>query len=86
MNTKKLEEMSDDELIEYRNYCVKQKEYYSMMSDINKLSMNSLYGAISNQYSRFYSISLAASVTITGQQIEKFQMWKAAQIVEAVWN
>lgn len=60
-----------------------QGDYYNMLQNIRKLYLNSLYGAISNQYSRFYSISLAASVTITGQQIEKFQMWKADQIVEA---
>jgi len=58
-------------------------DYYDMMQNIRKLYLNSLYGAISNQYSRFYSISLASSVTHTGQQIEKFQMWKADQIVEA---
>lgn len=60
-----------------------QGDYYDMMQNIRKLYLNSLYGAISNQYSRFYSISLASSVTLTGQQIEKFQMWKADQIVEA---
>ena len=60
-----------------------QGDYYDMMQNIRKLYLNSLYGAISNQYSRFYSIALASSVTITGQQIEKFQMWKADQIVEA---
>lgn len=60
-----------------------QGDYYNMMQNIRKLYLNSLYGAISNQYSRFYSIALASSVTLTGQQIEKFQMWKADQIVEA---
>lgn len=59
-----------------------QGDYYDMLQNIRKLYLNSLYGAVSNPYSRFYSIALAASVTHTGQQIEKFQMWKADQIVE----
>jgi DNA polymerase elongation subunit (family B) len=56
-------------------------EYYDMMQNLKKLNMNSLYGAISNAYSRFYNIDLAASITLTGQMIEKYQMWKADQIV-----
>lgn len=59
-----------------------EAEYYDMMQNLKKLNMNSLYGAISNRYSRFYNIDLAASVTLTGQMIEKYQMWKADQIVE----
>lgn len=38
-----------------------------------KLSSNSLYGAVSNPHGRFYSLDLAASVTLTGQEIAKFQ-------------
>lgn len=59
-------------------------EYYDMLQDIRKRDLNSLYGAISNRYSRFYSIYLAASVTATGQIIEKYQSWKADQIVKEV--
>jgi len=57
-------------------------DYYDMLQNIKKLGLNSLYGVVSNRYSRFYSIFLAASVTTTGQIIEKFQMWKADQIVK----
>lgn len=57
-------------------------DYYDMLQNINKLGLNSLYGVVSNRFSRFYSIALAASVTTTGQIIEKFQMWKADQIMK----
>ena len=57
-------------------------DYYDMMQNLKKLNMNSLYGAISNRHSRFYNIDLAASVTLTGQMIEKYQMWKADMIVK----
>ena len=57
-------------------------DYFDMLQNIKKLGLNSLYGVVSNRFSRFYSIALAASVTTTGQIIEKFQMWKADQIVK----
>jgi len=67
----------------YYKQGVKDKgDYYLRLSDINKVGLNSLYGAISNPYSIFYSIFLAASVTTTGQIIEKFQMWKADEFIE----
>ena len=81
-----LELLSDEELLDYRDYCVKQSEYHSMMSDLLKLNLNSLYGAISNPYSRFYSIFLAASVTSTGQAIEKHQTMMADKIVQERCN
>lgn len=52
----------------------KKYEYYNMLQDLKKLSLNSLYGAISNPYSRFYSLDCAASVTLSGQYISKFQI------------
>lgn len=57
-------------------------EHYLMRSNMAKLANNSIYGAISNPYCRFYSIDLAASVTLTGQTIERYQCWKADQIVK----
>lgn len=61
----------------------KEAEYYDMQQTLFKLNNNSLYGAISNPHSRFYSIYLAASVTLTGQYIERFQIWKADNIIES---
>jgi DNA polymerase elongation subunit (family B) len=57
------------------------RDFYSMREQLLKQSLNSLYGAISNPYSRFYSLDLAASITLTGREINKFQIWRADQIV-----
>lgn len=57
-------------------------EYYNLRQLQAKLMGNSQYGAISNPYCRFYSLDLAASVTLTGQMIERFQCWKADRLVE----
>ena len=56
-------------------------ELYNMRQMIAKLYNNSLYGAISNPYSRFYTIFCAASITTTGQAIEKYQIQKADTLV-----
>ena len=77
-----LEQMSDVELLDYKKYCKEQSEYYMLMSTISKVSLNSLYGAISNPYCKFYSLPLAASITSTAQLIEKYQVWKSDQIVK----
>lgn len=69
--------------------CAKQGDdakakYYDMIQNIKKLGLNSLYGTISNKHSRFYSLALAASVTLTGQMIERFQCWAADRLVESM--
>ena len=66
----------------YKSGDKEQGDYYDMLQLIRKLYLNSLYGAISNIYCRFYSMDLAASVTATGREIEKFQIRKADEIVE----
>ena len=45
-----------------------------MYSDATKLFSNSLYGAISNPYSRFFTLDAAKSVTLSGQEIVKFRL------------
>lgn len=59
-----------------------QSDYFMMMSGLAKLSNNSLYGAISNPYSRFYTIYCAASTTLSGQMVERQQIYMADKFVE----
>lgn len=66
----------------YKKGDTKNGDYYDMQQNLRKLSLNSLYGAISNPYSRFYSTYLAGSVTASGQFIEKFQIWKSDEIIK----
>jgi len=58
--------------------------YYDMLQYIYKVQLNSLYGAISNKYSRFFDLDIAISVTLTGQYINKFQAWKSDQLMREV--
>lgn len=58
-----------------------EAEYNSDLSFTLKVYLNSLYGAISNPFSRFFTLNCAKSVTLTAQTIEKFQTWKADGIV-----
>lgn len=60
--------LTDSELIELYN---KKKEEYSTHNNEQmaiKISMNSLYGACSNVYFRYYDSLVAESVTTTGQR------------------
>lgn len=56
--------------------------YYDMIQQLAKLNNNSLYGAISNRYCRFYTIFCAASVTQSGQAIEKHQIYMSDKILQ----
>lgn len=57
-------------------------EFYDMQQNLAKLGLNSLYGAISNPYSRLYTIFCAASTTLTGQMIERHQIYMADKLVK----
>lgn len=57
------------------------RSYHSNRSEVNKLSNNSLYGALSNAYCRFYDIDIASSITLTGQEINKFQAIQIDKLV-----
>ena len=56
-------------------------EYYNNMQNLRKIGLNSLYGAISNQFCRFYTLNIAASITLTGQVIEMQQIYRANEFV-----
>lgn len=61
----------------------KQAEYYDTIQDVLKVGLNSLYGAISNPYSRFFTLDCAKSVTLTGQEIVKFQAYMCDKVMDA---
>ena len=59
-----------------------EKDYYDMLQHIKKIYLNSVYGAISNEHCRFFDINIASSVTLTGQEIEKFQTYAIDDVVD----
>lgn len=56
-------------------------DYCDVTQDVLKVGLNSLYGTISNPWSRFYTLDCAKSVTITGQEIAKYQAYMADYVM-----
>lgn len=60
-------EMSDDELIAYKNKLSKTISKYNNIQLAKKLSLNSAYGVMGSIYFRFFDIRLAEAITTAGQ-------------------
>lgn len=74
-----------DKMIELQKQGKKEEAgFYKIRQNLAKASLNSIYGAMSNKSSRFFDMNLAASITLSGQMISKFQIWKADQIIEEI--
>ena len=62
-----LGEMSDRELISLRKNTKKEISKYTNNQMARKVQLNSLYGAIGNQYFRYYKLANAEAITLSGQ-------------------
>lgn len=63
LENKKLYEETKDE-----NYKT-QSKLYDILQNTKKICLNSAYGAMGNQYFRFYNVFLAEAVTLSGQLV-----------------
>ena len=59
--------LSDAELMLMHGETVKSVTKYSNFQQVRKICLNSLYGAIGNQYFRHYKLDNAEAITLTGQ-------------------
>jgi DNA polymerase elongation subunit (family B) len=59
--------LSNEELIREHEECVKAVTKWSNFQMVRKICLNSLYGAIGNQYFRHYKLDNAEAITLTGQ-------------------
>jgi DNA polymerase elongation subunit (family B) len=59
--------MSHQELLEYRVQLKKDISKYKNLQLAKKVQLNSAYGAIGNQYFRFFDIRMAEAITLSGQ-------------------
>jgi len=66
---KNLEEMSLAQLVEYQHKLEFDISKYHNFQLTKKIQLNSAYGAMGNQYFRFYDIRLAEAVTLSGQLV-----------------
>ena len=62
-----LSKLSDKQLLELHSQTVKDVTKYSNFQMVRKICLNSLYGAIGNQYFRHYRLENAEAITCTGQ-------------------
>jgi DNA polymerase elongation subunit (family B) len=56
--------------------------YYDRLQYVYKIKLNSFYGALTNQYFRFYDLRMGESTTGTGRAILLHQCAKASEILD----
>lgn len=67
MNTDELEELSDDQLIARMKRLENDAAKMDVMQLGLKVTLNSAYGMIGNEYSRFFDTRIAEGITVSGQ-------------------
>jgi DNA polymerase elongation subunit (family B) len=60
--------------------------YYDRLQYVYKIKLNSLYGALTNLYFRFYDLRMGESTTATGRMILKHQCRVVAQTLEGDYD
>jgi DNA polymerase elongation subunit (family B) len=63
----KYSHLSNEDLLSARDQCVKDVTKYSNFQMARKIQLNSLYGALGNQYFRHFKVKNAEAITLTGQ-------------------
>lgn len=66
---KNLKELSDKELLQYKQETVFNISRYKNLQLAKKVQLNSAYGALGNQYFRFFDVRQAEAVTLSGQLV-----------------
>ena len=59
--------LSNEELLNLHAQTVKSVTKWSNFQMVRKIQLNSAYGAIGNQYFRYYDTDLAEAITLSGQ-------------------
>ena len=62
-----LKQLSNEELLLLHKQCEMDISKYHNFQLVRKIQLNSAYGAIGNQYFRYYSTELAEAITLSGQ-------------------
>ena len=63
-----------------------QKGYYDRLQYVYKIKLNSLYGALTNAYFRYYDLRMGESTTGTGRAILRHQCAKANEAMTGEYN
>ena len=59
--------ISTEELKKIRQTCINNISKYTNNQMARKIQLNSLYGAVGNQYFRYYKLANAEAITLSGQ-------------------
>ena len=75
----------------YQKMKVEEKDadkaaYYDRLQYVFKIKLNSLYGALTNLYFRFYDLRMGESTTGTGRMILKHQCRKTSEILDGAYD
>lgn len=77
--------MTPDNRVLYMKY-TEEVGYYDRLQYVYKIKLNSLYGALTNLYFRFYDLRMGESTTGTGRTIVKHQCRKAAEVLDGSYD
>jgi DNA polymerase elongation subunit (family B) len=69
-----------------KNKYLEEAAYFDRLQYVYKIKLNSLYGALSNLYFRFYDLRLGESTTATGRAIIIHQARKVTEILDGNYN
>lgn len=61
-------------------------KYYDRLQYVYKIKLNSTYGALTNQFFRYFDLRMGESVTATGRMVLKHQIKKVAEILDGDYN
>jgi DNA polymerase elongation subunit (family B) len=67
-----LTNLSDEELLDLKKKTEFEISKYNNFQLVRKIQLNSAYGAVGNEFFRYYSTELAEAVTVTGQLIIQY--------------
>ena len=59
--------LSDAQLLKLRDQTVKDIAKFNNFQMVRKITLNSAYGAVGNQYFRYYKLANAEAITTSGQ-------------------
>ena len=76
--------LSDEELKELHTETVKSVTKWSNFQMVRKICLNSLYGALGNQYFRHYKLENAEAITLTGQVAIRWIERKLNEFVNSI--
>lgn len=77
--------ISDEDAILYDKY-IEEAAYYDRLQYVFKIKLNSLYGALTNLYFRFYDLRMGESTTGTGRAILRHQCRKVSEITDGKYD